>query len=315
MDPMVPNSLWVIAALLASRPMSALAEPTGAVEARLKDGTTRSGDGDPSTDASRLRLRYGKPDAYVVFGIRWNQIVEISVGEEVWTPDRFDAFRRRLAVSFDEARDETARPVARPNPAASTELPSSSSRSPAPAAVSDGQAGRERRDSPSARVARVQVEPVSPYLVSPSWNRDPQWDGIVVRVRPLDQWDRVVPVQATLQVSLFSNVGSFFSRSTRHVEQDPIREIGRWTRTLRASDYASDGATIRLEFQNYHPEPPGAGDPGWQIAPHGDVLVSMLAPGHGVFHASTDVPVRLRRFSPLRDQLFLRSGTRFFPGE
>lgn len=312
----IQHSVWLVAALLGSQAQPALPPPPDALEATLVDGTTRSGDADPLTDEVRLRLRYGDPDAYIVFGIRWNQIVEIRGGEEVWTADRFDDLRRRLAVKFREAQDETAQPVSSPRTAAQSEpVTTPMPQAPAAAARSDERAGDGLRDSASTRVAYVHVEPVSPYLVSPNWNASPQWDGIVVRVRPMDRWGRVVPVRATLQVSLFSNVASFFGRGIRHSEQDPIREIGHWTRVLRASDFDSDGAVIRLEFQNYHPEPRGTDDPGWLIAPHGDVLVSLAVSGQGVFHASTDAAVRLRRFSPLRDQLLLRSGTRFFPNE
>jgi len=68
------------------------------------------------------------------------------------------------------------------------------------------------------------------------------------------------------------------------------------------------GAVYRLPFQAVHPE----FDTDW--AAHGLVHVRLTVPGHGVFEASQEV-VRIRAFSPIRDELEMSTGRRFFPIE
>jgi hypothetical protein len=277
------------------------------LEVRLKDGTVRTGSPDSTTDTARLRLRFGEPDAYIVYGIDWEHVRELRAGRDTWSAEKFDDFRQHLSAQLKGADTAPMRPTDAPSATVRAERPPAAAQR-QPRAVQPDERIHTRRLDSSARVTHIQVEQVSPYLVSPNWDADAAWDGVVVRVRPVDQWGRVVPVQGSLQATLLGDVGHFFGRGALGPESEPIREIGRWTRPLRISDYGPEGVVLRLEFQSYHPEPASASDPGWRIGPEGELQVRLAVPGHGVFHA--DATVRLRRFSPLRDQL-LRSATRF----
>jgi hypothetical protein len=117
----------------------------------------------------------------------------------------------------------------------------------------------------------------------------------------MDQWGQVLRVPATLTVSLVgeTSFGSPYSYD----------QLGHWVRAVRPGDYGPDGASFRLRFQNFHPEQWDAtGHPDRWIAPFGTVHASLSAPGHGTYRATSVTPVRIRRFNPDRDRLFLRSG-------
>jgi hypothetical protein len=259
------------------------------LEVQLKNQSIRFGQPDPSTSESALRLRVGEPDGYVVFGIDWQEIAQIRYKSAEWTPDNFAALRGELAQTHRDSSNS------RPATGQSTRIDG-----PSPSAVRPLWQPPERpgpTESPSLRVQFIELD-----AVAANWDRDPEWDGLVVRVWPMDQWGRVIRTPATLTVNLFgeSNYGGSYASD----------RLGQWVRAVHAADYGSDGASFRLEFQNFDPERWDAvGYPDRWIDPHGTVVASLAAPGHGVFQASTITPVRLRRFSPLRDRLFIRSRT------
>ena len=302
------HTLAFVVSLLSAdeRAASAVQQPDE-LEVRLKDGTIRSGYPDPSTDAVRLRLRFGESDAYIVYGIDWERVRELCAGREAWPVEKFEDFRRHLSAQLKDADTAPMPRTDAPSATVRTDRPSPAEQR-SPLAVQPDERTHPRRPDSAARVTHIQVEQVSPYLVSPNWDADAAWDGVVVRVRPVDRWGRLVQVPGSLQATLLGDVGHFFGHGARVSESEPIREIGRWTRSLRASAFDEEGIVVRLEFQSYHPEPASASDPGWGIGPDGELHVRMVVPGHGVFQA--DAPVRLRRFSPLRDQMLLRSATR-----
>jgi hypothetical protein len=258
-------------------------------EVQLVDNGVRVGRPDASTNDALLRLRVGEADAYVVFGIAWDRIAEIRTKEEVWKPDQFAALRQELADRsranrFDSGEFEP-------------EIPSHRDRaSSRPLWQAPEHPGPSEPDS--ARVQFIDMD-----VVAANWDADPEWDGLVLRIWPMDQRGRVVRAAGTLTVSV--------TGENYHAFGDKIERLGHWVRSVRPADYGLDGVSVRLRFQNYEPERwDAAGHPDHGIASSGEVHVSFAVPGHGVFHATTATPVRLRRFSPQRDRLFLRTGTR-----
>jgi hypothetical protein len=286
---------------------------------RLSDGSERVGAPDRSTNDARLRLRSGDADASIVYGIAWERIREILAPNQTWTPDRFGNLRGELAAHFRSEPERAAQQDDAPRepiPAPIRTIDSSEARDPDAfrRAADDSATSPRPRDD---RVRSLAVETVSPYRYAANLNASPAWDGIVLRVRPMDVQGDLVPVQGTVDVTLIGDVG--------RNQAESIRPIGHWSRVLRSSDYGRDGAIVRLEYQNHHPEPWNAAatdrwhvsqaDPGWSIATYGEVSVRMAIPGQGVFAAGGDSPVRLRRFSPLRDRYFLGHGSRVLPQE
>lgn len=266
-----------------------------ALEVRLKDGSTRSGAVHRSTDSSALRLQHGEPNAYIIFRIDWARIAQIRDGEQVWTPERFDAFRRELA---DRPSNE-----------------------PDPATPEDWFVRLGRLDpQPAVQEPAVEPHPARVHAIGVdaevgNWDADVEWDGVRVRVRPIDQWGGTVRAAGRLDVTLTARLDPAATASARGRSEPTIERIGHWTPSLRQDDYGLDGALVRLAFQNYDPDRPNA---AWHrdhgISWLGELSVRLVVPGQGVFHAAAG-PVRLRRFSPLRDQHFIRHGTRYFPHE
>ena len=299
----IPCELPVLASLIVGL------LPTSNVEVRLKSDRVRMGVPDASTDEKSLRLRSGQPDAFIVFGIPWDEIAEIREHNESWTPDRFGEFRKRLTETIADPQqadlasdDDPETPVSAPSTRPLWQAPTNGG----------------RVESSSPRVRHIEIE-----AVAANWDSDLAWDGIVLRVWPLDKFGRVVNVPGSLVVTLTAHRG-FPPGSDPSAEQ--IEPIGYWYRYVRPPDYGRDGVSLQLEYQYVHPERRNAADtdrwhvygahPDWFVfANSGDVHVRMSVPGHGTFTASTSLPVRLRRFSPLRDDYFLRHGTRWFPHE
>jgi hypothetical protein len=283
--------------------------PVRAIDVQLKTGSIRSGEPDSSTNESSLRLRVGEPDAYIVFGIPWDEIAEVRHDNEVWGPERFEDLRRRWSELLDDQQNvvETARrPTQEPAESASSRPLWESPRAPAP------------HEPANSRLRFIEID-----AVAANWDSNNDWDGIVLRIWPLNRSGAVVKVSGTLDVTLTANKG-YPPESDPRGEQ--IQPIGQWSRSVRTADYGADGFSVRFPFQTVRPDLPNAAGADrwhvshahadwWLVNNSGDVHVRFSVPGHGVFTATTSLPVRLRRFSPLRDQYFLRHGTRNFPGE
>jgi hypothetical protein len=283
--------------------------PLYATDVHLKNGSVRRGELDGSTDETVLRLRFGDPDAHIVFGIRWDDIAEIRHGGKVWGPEQFDELRTRWTELVD---DENEMPKSNQQPSAELKQPTSS---------------RPLWESPRAPASDEPVDSRVRFIevdaVAANWDASDDWDGIVLRVWPLNQSGSVVCVSGTLTAALTADKGYALGSDPNG---EPIQPIGHWIQAVRVSNYGTDGLVVRLPFQAVHPDLPTAAGtdrwhvsrahPDWSIANNsGNVYVRFSVPGHGTFSATTPLPVRLRRFSPLRDRYFQRHGTRKFPGE
>ena len=276
----------------------------GAVEIQLRDGRKLEGVATRGDSAAPIVLLVGSPRAHFVMRLRRDGIAQITAGNQQWPPDQFDGFLATLppAASTVDARRVLLQ--------AAGGMPPDAQDAPAVpgTAVPPLSAAEPLRHPPPVL---GQVRYVEMEAASSNWDADPEWDGIVVRVRPLDEFGRLVPVEGHLDVTLQTGpnpqpLAPFWSR---------VHAIGAWQRFVQAGDYGPDGVTLRLPYQGVRPERSNTRRHADQtIESHGDVHLRMTIAGHGVFHAS-DSYVRIRRFSPLRDRLQVEQGQRFYHGE
>jgi len=135
-----------------------------------------------------------------------------------------------------------------------------------------------------------------------NWDADVAMDGLIVELAPCDSQGLPVAVRGTVEVHLFvARTGG--NRVGRSVVQLP-----RWVERVETSDFATGTARLQLPFGPFQPER----DLTW--AAYGTVHVRLNVPGQGTFQA-TEGMVRLRPFSPLRDQYQLETGRRWLPIE
>lgn len=296
MPPLVSPQFSLVVSLL----LTLIEGPVPHVEARLHDGSTRVGAPHVSTNESCLRLRCGDSRGYVIYGIDWSRIAEIRTGQKTWHAGEVAEFRAWLAAV--------------PAMSASASEPASSGRDlsvPLRRPIRPVQVQTDTPQAQSVRAARVRS--IDARVASANWDEGVERDGLVLRVWPRNEFGEVVEVSGTLDVTLIGDLGH---TPTSGKHDDSIQRIAHWVEPIGPSAYGWDGADVRLPFQNFHPERARAPwHPDHQIAPYGEVHVRMTVPGHGVFRASTDFPVRLRRTSSLRDRYFIRHGTRFVPAE
>jgi hypothetical protein len=286
----MPHALLTLVAYSLLGPVVTIIPTPDDWEVRLTSGSVRFGQPHASSDDSLLRLQVGDSDAYVIFGIDWRDVAQLRHQSRTWEPSDFPALRAEWKESQRSAprdadrlgRDESA-------PAKGDDSTRPLWQTPT-------------RPGPSEPVPSPRVQYIDIDVVAANWDDDPEWDGLVVRVWPMDQSGRVVRVNGTLSVTLR---GEMAYRNPVTIER-----LGSWVRAARAENYGPDGMNYRLEFQHRDPERwDSLGHEDHAIWPYGDVHVAFAVPGHGVFRASTTTPVRIRRFSPLRDRYYLRTGT------
>jgi hypothetical protein len=135
-----------------------------------------------------------------------------------------------------------------------------------------------------------------------NWNRDVLPDGLVLDLEVYDAAGRRITAYGTLTVEL---VGLRFGLGggTRRF---PV--VGRWVARVNAGAFDAGGATLRLPFQALHPEE------ALDLSSTGMVHAVLAVPGAGTFEAADNL-VAVRRFAPLREELFEEQGTRYFPFE
>jgi hypothetical protein len=146
---------------------------------------------------------------------------------------------------------------------------------------------------------------ISVAAVPVSMHGKADWDAIALDVRGFDHRGRFVRLRGTLTVTLHGQsqrlvraFGTQFVGTPGHVERLAV-----WTRTIEGRQQP-----LLLSL----PRPLPAHD--LRRAPLGQVSVRLIAPGRGVFEASSQA-IELRKTGPLREQNLLDGRTRFFSGE
>ena len=135
----------------------------------------------------------------------------------------------------------------------------------------------------------------------PNWDRDVEADGLYVYVTPLNRQREMVPVNGTVKMRLIGR------RPRLHDGHSVFQDVQDWTVPARAADFQGYHAVYRFPFNVVHPEF------DLDLFQHGLLNVRLNVQRQGIFEAS--VPVHLREYNYLRDQLQLLDGQRFFPNE
>jgi hypothetical protein len=184
--------------------------------------------------------------------------------------------------------------------------------------VEDGESNSESASRPSSEPSyadqardllgfRRRVASVDFDAHIANWDRDVEFDGIALRLFPLDTDGQLTPARGTLYVELIASRRQDFNDVPWARGQVPSR-LGEWSVAMDADEVTENGIVVKLPFQTNHPE----FDTTW--AAHGLVHVRLVVPGHGVFEHSFD-GVRVRPYAPLRDAMERQRGQRFLPTE
>lgn len=271
--------------------------PDETITVELLSGRTVTAQLDGRTDSSRLWLRNGGATQYILRPIAWDRVVRVRTGTKTLSRDEFLAtVARARSDTSGRAEKQSPRKIVLGGRPPETTGPADTAIS-----VSTSRLTTIRKTgSDRQSVSRVQSLAIDARLAN--WDADPEADGLIVDVYPLDADGRVVPVRGSLEVNLTG------WRKTGSRPRRPLARIGRWTQRVDPSDFDSGVAHYKLAFQAVHPE----FDLDW--VSHGEVHARLGVPGHGAFEAIAG-SVRIRSYSPIRDQLQHLSGRRFFRSE
>ena len=269
-----------------------VAEPTATdpISVSAASGRTFIGQLDPQTDGDLLWLRVSDGPIVVRRPIEWGRVVRVRQGEKELSPDAL----RDAAKALKSESHENLLP-------------------PPPVAASDWTAARTWLTAPNGDqatatggVAQVgAVQTVGSLQIDAElghWTPGVETSGIVVCIHPTSVNATLLPVDGTLAVDL---VGQ---SPASQGQGDGLTTLGRWTQTVRRSDFGPLGAEYRFVFQAAHP------DFDLELRTHGLVHARLIVPGQGAFEASQAM-VRLRPYSSVRDRLQENTGSRFAPIE
>jgi len=148
----------------------------------------------------------------------------------------------------------------------------------------------------AARIAALEVEAVLVNL-----DRDVEPDGFELVIAAIDVHGRSVPVRGNISARL---VGE---RDEQHSGRIRFEELQRWSQPVAREDFFDGVASYALRFRTVRPEF------DWELIPYALLNVRLGVPGEGNFAAS--VPVKIRQFNPLRDQLQKYERSRFLRNE
>lgn len=151
------------------------------------------------------------------------------------------------------------------------------------------------------------LKPLTPALIAvdaevANWNRDVLPDGLLLNLNVHDASGERIGAAGTLTIELVGFRYGLGGGSRRF----PL--LGRWVQRIEPSDFGPMGARYRLAFLSLHPEE------ALDLSASGMVHAVLAVPGAGTFEA-TDNLVTVRRFAPLREELFEEQGTRYFSFE
>ncbi len=250
------------------------------VTVRLHDGTKMTAELHPRTGVEHLWLKFGEGRTVILRSVAWQRIDGVTIGDTEVTAAKLQSLVSQNTDQFDSP----------------SELPS-------PAATIATQA--QQAHQLLGFTQRVTAVDFDARLAN--WDRDVEFDGIVVRLFPLDANGQIAHVRGTVHAELVAGRRTDFNDAPHNRGLVP-RQLGKWTVQVSQSQATDDGVIVKLPFQANHPE----FDTKW--ATHGLVHVRFVVPGHGVFEHSFD-GVRVRPFAPLRDELQRQGRQRFLPTE
>lgn len=158
-------------------------------------------------------------------------------------------------------------------------------------------------DEPHAGI----LQPSAPAFIAvdatvANWNRDVLPDGLLLDLDVYDAAGQRIAAEGTLSVQL---VGFRYGLGGGN-RRFPV--LGRWVYRVSLADFGPSGARYRLPFQALHPEE------ALDLSANGMVHAVLAVPGAGTFEAADNL-LTIRRYAPLREELFEEQGTRYFPFE
>ncbi len=178
---------------------------------------------------------------------------------------------------------------------------------------------------PASQDQRAPVRSLDMVVSLANWDRDAEVDGIRLRISPLDEQDRIVPVHGIVTARLITRRTQQYQRLITQQpfgfwtdggsprEYDPGRwpvryqELSRWTERVKIADFDDFGATLKLPYRKTDPER------DLELGLEALVEVTLRAEGQNVYRATA--PIELRAYNPFRDELELNRGQRFLPDE
>ncbi|MCA9146118.1 MAG: hypothetical protein H6821_10530 [Planctomycetaceae bacterium] len=250
------------------------------VSIRLTGGKKMTAELHPRTSGEHLWLRFGEGTTVILRSVAWERVESATIEDEPVSV----ATLQQLAARESEEDRSTSAPAPRP----STE--------PTYAEQARDMLGFSRR-----------VTSVDFDAQAANWDRDVEFDGIVLRLFPLDANGQLTTARGTLYVELIAGRRVDFDQAPTSRGLVPSR-IADWSVAVNAQDVSENGVVVKLPFQTNQPE----FDTKWLT--HGLVHVRFVVPGHGVFEHSFD-GVRVRPYAPLRDTMERNGGQRFLPTE
>jgi len=263
------------------------AEAIPSVSITVSSGRVFTGLIDEKTDETKLWLRVETGRSHLLRPIAWGRVTGASVDGGAVTTDEL----KQRAQTLKTTAPTYEYNIKSPNDRLDTLPP-----------PEDVVRQRTVEAQPPARVRSLHVE-----AHVANWDADVEVDGLIVRVYPLDGLGQVTPATGLLSADLTAprKRPSSMAPTSRGVTRETI---GRWSRRLEADAVGPAGAVYQLEFQALHP------DFHTDLASHGILHVRLTVPGSGVFEDTTS-DIRIRPFSPIRDESQRTRGRRFFPQE
>ncbi len=238
------------------------------------------------TNEAKLWLQFGTESTQLLRPIHWDRVVAATQDGKSFTADEFRALAIAAAKKAPASEPKKSKIITIINPAKTGQ--------PTYAQLAT------KALAPRRRVTHIDVA-----ASLGNWDGDVEQDGLVVQVAPLDANGQIVNARGTVEVSLVAPKYHSFS-TVPHGRGMAHKKIGSWTRSVSWQD--GELKQLRLPFQAVHPEFTNA------VGTHGLVHIRMTVPGSGVFEQSVEL-VRIRPFSPIRDDQQRNSGRRFFPQE
>ena len=250
---------------------------------------------DPGTDPLQLRLRLERPGITLWRSAAWDEVEWVQIGTQKLSGPQLQQLVERLTA--EHPRSTAPQRQAQPNKTIVIRG--------RPEPIDGQQESAQQRAPPDRSLSirpRSRVQFLKLDATVANWDSDPETDGLIVRIEPVDEQGTPVAVTGLLEVELLAHT------TGRSASQQPFMRMAYWAEAVRTEDFSPSGAVYRLPFQQMHPEFDR------QYAAHGSVLARLSIPAMGVFAATADT-VRIRPFSPVRDKLQQLTGQRFFPEE
>lgn len=292
--PSLPKYSLVICALIAT----SIADPEPIDTVVLLDGTRRSGQIDPRSDTSVLRLRAATESSVVSTAIAWQDIAEVHVGRKRYSPTDFErlrneSLRARVAPASPQT-NRNDRPV--------------SAMSQGGESLTDEPPPANRPARSESRISQLEIDVLDRELVfgsAASETAGPRRSTLNVLVRPMQRNGEIARVGGTLTLTVHGHSNRWFRPGRTNDARSEVLVLSRGTATIRPGDYGVTGARISVPLSLVVDD---------STATHVELTAELVVAGSGVFRANA-ASVRLQSYSPLRDWHSQRAGTRTLNGD